>query len=61
MVEAQNRNFLTYILLVLLARFQLGDQSAPARLGLETSQLGLARAGKFQLEPITTKLSCEVE
>ena len=26
-----------------------------ARLGSELSQLGLARAGKFQLEPITSK------
>ena len=38
MIEAQNRNFLTYILLVLLARFQLGNQSA---------QLGSARLGNF--------------
>ena len=28
-----------------------------AQLGSETSQLGLARAGKFQLEPITTVFS----
>ena len=53
MIEAQNWNFLTYILLVLLARFQLGNQSAPAWLSSETSQLGLVRAGKFQLQPIT--------
>ena len=57
MIGAQNQNFLTYILLVLLARFQLGNQSAPARLGSETSQLGLARAGKIQLELITIIIS----
>jgi hypothetical protein len=45
---------LTYILLELLARFQLENYSAPVRLGSEPSQLGLARAGKFQLKLIST-------
>ena len=39
-----------------LARFQLENQSAPARLGSELSYLGSAQAGKFQLGLITTKL-----
>ena len=43
MIEAQNRNFLTYILLVLLARFQLGNQSAPARLGNFTARARSSR------------------
>ena len=33
--------------------YQLENWSAPARLGLESSQLGLALAGKFQLELIS--------
>ena len=37
------------------ARFQLENWRAPARLGSESSQLGLARAGKFQLELISTR------
>ena len=36
-----------------LARFQLENWNAQARLGSEPFQLGLAQAGKFQLEPIT--------
>ena len=45
---------MTYILSVLSARFQLKNWSAPARLGSESSQLGLAWAGKFQLELISS-------
>jgi hypothetical protein len=52
MKEAQNCDFLTYILSGLSARFQL-ENCAPARLGSEPSLLGLARAGKFQLELIS--------
>ena len=46
------------LICILSAHFQLGFSSklkcpSSARLGSETFQLGLARAGKFQLEPIT--------
>ena len=48
------------LICILSAHFQLGFSSklkcpSSARLGSENFQLGLARAGKFQLEPITTK------
>ena len=46
--------FLTYILSVLSARFQLDNWSVPAQLSSELSQLGLAQAGKFQLELISS-------
>ena len=47
------------LICILSAHFQLGFSSklkcpSSARLGSENFQLGLARAGKFQLEPITT-------
>ena len=48
---------MTYILSVLLARFQLENRSAPARLGSKPSQLGLAQPRKFQLELISNNYS----
>jgi hypothetical protein len=39
---------------ILSARFQLENWNAPSRLSSEPSQLGLARAGKFQLGLITS-------
>ena len=47
---------LIVVLKKISAQFQLENWSAPAWLGSEFSQLGLARAGKFQLEPISTIL-----
>ena len=46
---------LIVVLKKISARFQLENWSAPAQLGSEPSQLGLARAGKFQLELISSK------
>ena len=48
------------LICILSAHFQLGFSSklkcpSSARLGSENFQLGLARAGKFQLEPITNR------
>ena len=45
---------LTCILSLLSARFQLENWSTPAQLGSEPSQLGLAWAGKFQIELISS-------
>ena len=54
MIEAQNYDFLTYILSELSARFQLENQSAPARLGSAQFGTFIARACSSRKIPAQT-------